>query len=434
MVLAISLLSSQTVLAQEESEPLTPPVTMDQRVLATEPALLDQLNTVTSPLDWQADDCGCVPTRLPFVTYGIFPSWEQQDQVPVKIDFSLLARIGYYGLSPDREGNINDSGHWQDPGFKETALRYESRVDLVVSNHAWQEQGLELENPCVYKNLTDDIVQLLQNTDGNGVTIDFSTIPGQMKSAYVLFITKLSEALTAGKANYNLNLVIPYFDKGEEYFSKSELEDLAASVDLFLVMHDQSESEEEGAKQQQLINLLSTYANANIRRKLVPVLDSGSEKFTDHYTFIVDNEFGGIGVWTIGQGQEKKLELNSLFKPEVEKMDYIKQLQYNYLPSLCKAVCPNRYLVKTGTNILFGGYCIFLLLCIFFWELDNILKKYLLVFLVFGFSILLLFQSLVLCVPQWSGNRTEMTIFLFLVVVGFFIKQHYDRKKENDYP
>ncbi len=132
-----------------------------------------------TPLRWQGGDCGCgvfetLDASYPSHLYGLFGYWQApavpfvdgkpdpafEPPDPEEIDFSLLERIGYYGVTFNGRGEIRNALHfgqesvpdrrwwWQsdDPysEFVKRAHQFKTRVDLVVHNARWS-PWLEVE-------------------------------------------------------------------------------------------------------------------------------------------------------------------------------------------------------------------------------------------------------------------------------------------------
>ncbi|TVR53714.1 MAG: hypothetical protein EA421_10290 [Gemmatimonadales bacterium] len=151
---------------------------VEARVGASRPALRQRIMTAArlpvdggvdpsvsvKPIRWEAI-CGCGTfvkdsDAYPLYLYGLFPFWDapqegdsgERDLEPV--NFSMLTRVGYYGLTFDAQGSISDPLHWRrgrragDSGFlrrsdfshfSSTAHRFKTELDLVVTNGDWRE-------------------------------------------------------------------------------------------------------------------------------------------------------------------------------------------------------------------------------------------------------------------------------------------------------
>jgi len=119
----------------------------------------DSLNL--QPLAWTGDGCGCgffdEGGLWEPEFYGIYPFWEAPQTAtelvePDTIDLSLLTRIGYYGLTFDGQGRIQDPLHWRTGAYPEdawffqrrdfsdfsiTAQRHKVSTDVIVYQGDW---------------------------------------------------------------------------------------------------------------------------------------------------------------------------------------------------------------------------------------------------------------------------------------------------------
>lgn len=72
--------------------------------------------------------------------------------------------------------------------------------------------------------------------------------------------------------------------------------------------------------------------------------------------------------------------------------------------------CPNRDIISGVPSIVAGIYIIIILSAIVFFELRDFLKKYIFYVIGLGLTIVVVFISIVICVPFWRGYQTEITL------------------------
>jgi hypothetical protein len=132
------------------------------RVVSPDPA--DRALQVL-PIAWDGI-CGCGTfvkdsDEYPLYSYGIYPLWRAPQEgigaddgagAAQDVDFSMLTRVGYHGVTFDAEGAIRDPLHWRTGRHPEdapfwrrshfdrfvvTAHRHQTMVDLVLTKGDW---------------------------------------------------------------------------------------------------------------------------------------------------------------------------------------------------------------------------------------------------------------------------------------------------------
>lgn len=164
-----------------------------------------------TPIQWNGDDCGCVPPELASTAYGIYPYW-RANGMEQNFDFSIFSRVGYFGLEMGENGQLrqimggnsgltllNDTAR-EPLEFIKVARTFGSKVDWMIDKD-WggtQASGGALSIRLQLENLHNDIVQLLNHRpadpmeafrpllslglaprpfNGDGVTLYFRNFP-----------------------------------------------------------------------------------------------------------------------------------------------------------------------------------------------------------------------------------------------------------------
>lgn len=215
-------------------------------------ALLYQKNPVyraAATVQWDGTGCGCVIDDLSGTVYGFYPFWLAGEKQTV--NFSVLSRVAYYGLSFDDDGVIKqannvhnestllsrDNVDWNaQAAFIQTARKHNSKVDWVIRNDKsywdrWKRLSYS-SRASVLETLTENIVNLLsrQITDrfseikqnitfgivtpptlGDGVTLYFDGFPDDRESIELFnqFFTNLQKKLFAEEKDYFVNILVP---------------------------------------------------------------------------------------------------------------------------------------------------------------------------------------------------------------------------------
>jgi hypothetical protein len=91
------------------------------------------------PVVWTDDGCGCVSNAVVEQTYGFYPFWQAETDLPQKLRFSLLNRIGFVGaqLGDDGQFLIAANATVDSAPFVRTARRFGTQVDLVIQRSDW---------------------------------------------------------------------------------------------------------------------------------------------------------------------------------------------------------------------------------------------------------------------------------------------------------
>ncbi|MBI3714714.1 MAG: putative Ig domain-containing protein [Betaproteobacteria bacterium] len=221
-------------------------------------------DTPSQPILWDGSGCGCIQAGLQKMTYGFYPFWEAQPVVaaakpvdgaagkdaakiepatPQPVDFSLMKRIAYAGVTFDDNGSLVNDMHWTDrddsAGFAREARRHGSKLDLVLYRADWKAL-LANENKVdqVIANLPGNALarvdaklqdwrsQLKTSmsflepppTMGDGLTVYFEGVDKEDGNRFAAFferfmpalIDKMREhALRGSQRGYALNVVIP---------------------------------------------------------------------------------------------------------------------------------------------------------------------------------------------------------------------------------
>lgn len=410
-------------------------------------------------LDWGDPDCGCTPWLKSFLTYGLYPLWAKNEEGPV--NFERWTRVGYFALTPDNEGNIHPPRQWTDrAGERKQANRIPQRfgtaLDLVISNNRWAVQsvaseGLALTKSYVMLGLVDDVVEAVKTYGFNGVTIDFdlATLRGNnevfynYKRAYIAFIRNLRKALQAEQRGYGLHITLGYYPGlTDQEFTKTEVEELADSVDLILFMP--SLTPNNGKKQRGMERYDDYFKDFSygdllqIEKKVVFIFHSSSIALNLEMEDVNSKRFGGIGIWAPNQRSEKAITLHVHDDIGVQGTDIVERtLQSAPSGSFCKLVCPNRTIIVAlmlpGVFIHIGGY----LLWAFMpgvW-LRHMVKTYRLYVFASALVLVLMFLSLGYCVPlRWPGLQAAVFLALLMLMGLWILKKYLNKKREAEYP
>lgn len=409
--------------------------------------------------NWGDPDCGCTPWLKSFVTYGLYPVWAKDEEGPV--NFERWTRVGYFALTPDKEGHLHPPKQWTKKSGKHKQAdrvphRFGTALDLVISTNRWditggETPGLALHKTYALVGLVDDIVEIVKTYGFNGVTIDFDIAPlrgrqevlHDYKHAYISFIRHLRKALQAERREYGLHIMLGYYPGfAEQIFAKPDLEELAHFVDLIVFMPNLSPNNE---KAQRGLERYDDYFKgfsygdlAQFEKKVVFLFQSESKALTQEMENVNSNRFGGVGMWAPIQQSEQAIAQYVQNDIGAQGMDLVERtLQSAPSSAFCKLICPNRVLIGTLMSMGILIYSLGYLSWAFLpgvW-LRRTTKTHRLFVGVGALIVLIMFLSLGYCVPvRWPGFQGAAVLTLLMLMALWMLKTYFDKRREAEYP
>lgn len=218
----------------------------------------------TTFIRWDGNGCGCVLDDLSGTVYGFYPFWVANGETQT-VNFSVLSRVAYYGLSFDEDGiikqtnnphnditvlSVNDAGQNLQAAFIRTARKHNSKADWVVhSDKPYWDRWRSLAYAArvtVLETLADSIVNLLTErltdstsrfaqkvtfgaikpaTRGDGVTLYFNDFPDDYESVGLFnrFFSDLQKRLHAENNDYFANILVSQSKLGTGIYRYSNL-------------------------------------------------------------------------------------------------------------------------------------------------------------------------------------------------------------------
>ena len=325
-----------------------------------------------SPVQWDGSGCGCVLDDLSGTVYGFYPFWLAGEKQSV--NFSVLSRVAYYGLSFDENGvikhanNIHNESTILSPdnarrdaqtAFIQAARKHNSKVDWVIrSDKSYWERWKKLSNlskAAVFETLTENIVNLLtsrltdrfstirQNitfgvipppTLGDGITLYFDSFPDDRESVELFnrFFTELQKRLFAQGGGYFVNILVPQSALGSGVYRHANLfawidnTKPSSSADTSFATNARSDVrtkililiEEPTTDSKKKLRLdiengeLHGIERGILLRHIVPVIEFDGRDWKQLEDDIVyfKDNFGGIGFWPLPLGKQEFVEKN----------------------------------------------------------------------------------------------------------------------------
>lgn len=414
------------------------------------------------PIDWSGECNGCAQDSSK-VVYGLYPFWMATGKLQ-EINFSVLSRIGYFALTFDENGQIEQPIHWQKKrphaDFINEAHKYRTKMDLVIFNDEWDQWSKYTveETTVVIDKLTTNIVKLVSEklnnypinalkpyvsfgfsptrTMGDGVTIDFDfesmkgKEPEEMFSSLYVLVNQLREKLKQAGDHYFLNLMVPMRSlfKQEGVYTLDNMNKLTNDVDLILVSLEEPIRPHMDQLRQKIIDRkFTSQEERTLLRKIVPVISPSHQKdeLEEIVAYFEDN-FGGVGFWPIPLSQKGKEYVGT----QVIR----KEFSFTEEGPVCQFVCPHRWALRIGIDLVLVFSLGYMLLSLWIYDLRRLAKQY--TSYVLG-GILVAAALLVLtfwCDPFWKDRQADLLFVTLVLATATVIWVTSKKKREADYP
>lgn len=313
-----------------------------------------------TPIQWDGSGCGCVLDDLSGLVYGFYPFWIA-DGTAHMVNFSVLSRVAYYGLSFDEDGiikqtnnphhevtalSVNDAGQNLQTAFIRTARKHNSKVDWVVHNDkSYWDRWKSLTYAAkvtVFETLSDSIVNLLTGrltdsasefaqkvtfgaikpaTRGDGITLYFNDFPDDYESVGLFnrFFSDLQKRLQIEANDYFVNILVSQSKLGTGIYRYSNLLawiDQTKSATGIAMMPNFPSQETLNTRILVFIEEPTTDSKKNLRleienselhgierglllRNIIPVIEFDGKNWKQLEDDVVyfKDNFGGIGFW-----------------------------------------------------------------------------------------------------------------------------------------
>jgi hypothetical protein len=306
-----------------------------------------------APLRIEGTDCGCALDDLAGVVYGFYPYWWEQKGRQA-VNFRVLNRMAYYGLTVDNTGELRlgaasfdvKDGSAAANAFVRTARRYNSKVDWLIQKNDWsgEWQALNAQSKkAVFKRMLANISSLLNAPltnpgarirsmasivgspparRGDGVTLYFPNYP-EDKDSMALFnefyldlraemdrhnlwlnILVTQNTLASGKNGAGgafglANLINLRKRRGlSEQFMRPGMRD---NDEYLLVLLNEPSADAKKTLRLDIENdsMMHGAERADFLRSMLPILqfdDHNWQQLDDDIVYARDN-FGGVGFW-----------------------------------------------------------------------------------------------------------------------------------------
>lgn len=406
-------------------------------------------------------DCKCLPNTMRHQVYGFYPFWQAgQTQ---SVDFASLSRLGYYALSFDNDGSLQQPGGDAPEYFGQaftTVRTYETKVDYVVSRHDWSTWADQspAERSAAFAKLSADIAKLLGTPPvdtlsrlkpyisfdrhhpsmADGVTLFFEHYPADEDYAREFhdFLDKLRSTLAGSKKT--VNLMLPHSALGQGAFTYKRLKDLAPTDDkeagsiYLLVLLEEPYTDTKKRLRNEVESKLHGADQRNLLRMMIPIIvPDGKAPLDDDIIYMGDN-FAGIGFWPLPAPAGEAATRALLPEAPIIKKEYYPE-NNRQTNAICGIVCPNRWLFRLALDIFLVATLVMLTALARCCECRAGFRQHFIPIL--GGTVIplfLLFMALLSCDPSWSkmADGNQPLYLVLLAIILYAIWDYWQRKQE----
>lgn len=141
-----------------------------------------------------------------WVPYWISPSrWE-------RFDWSALTAVGYFSMEADTSGRARSLRAWPAPSLAAMARANGVQMILTVTCFGAAANAALLSNPVHRTRMVATIVDAIDSGAGDGVNLDFESVPGSQRENLVAFVRELSPRVRAVVPDAEISMAIPAVD------------------------------------------------------------------------------------------------------------------------------------------------------------------------------------------------------------------------------
>lgn len=185
----------------------------------------DEFNGYQSRIvTWSHEKC-----NLNYRVFGWHPYW--MGSAYNDYDFSLLSDVAYFSYSVDvNTGGYTDIHDWLTTDLVTEAQAAGTKVHLAVT--MFSGHGTLFENATSSQNLIDNLIDMVQARDADGINIDFEKVPSSQSENLTAFMIDLSTQFHAEIPDGTVSMALPAVDWSETF----QVDVLKHYVDLFIIM------------------------------------------------------------------------------------------------------------------------------------------------------------------------------------------------------
>ncbi|SEB84323.1 Glycosyl hydrolases family 18 [Tenacibaculum sp. MAR_2009_124] len=148
-------------------------------------------------------------------------------------NFDILWGISYFSYSVNPENGDYKSIHqWKTTALIDSAKAHNCKVFLSISNFGASNNMEFLKNSSAQENLIQNVIDLLDFRNADGINIDFEEVSSNSKSEFNDFIVKISEKLKLKNPKYMVSLCL----YAEDWHDVFDIPKINNSIDFYTLM------------------------------------------------------------------------------------------------------------------------------------------------------------------------------------------------------
>jgi len=445
-------------------------------------------------------DCGCVREFRPIiddvppVIYGFYPYWratknsalDDAAEVPPMINYSVLNRIAYYGLTLEASGEITAPLHWNSNGelgnFINLAHRHKTKVDLTIYSNDWPQWSEDSRKASVTSVYNQLMIQTEYRQPGvmgyvpffnttvatpDGVTLYFDRYADhstESRRKIVKFVHQLYDRLADLDREYTINILLDVSKQELELAHKNnELlfsdikqlllttdkddapagkNDAPAYVESLLLFLDEPTTDTKKILRSMIEKEFKGEERMKVLRKIVPVISPYGHENDEYAQFDDDlvyfkNNFAGVGLWPLPM-------VDDIDAPEVSQrlidvfsasdVDGLLNALSSHYPALCEMACPNRWAFRLSLDILLIMIVLYGVLALFSQRLRRFYSRYSIYFMFYMVVMVIVFIISLTCDPFLKQRRDIVFLGSLLLVAALFMMRKYRQAKQGPLP
>lgn len=155
-------------------------------------------------------------TALAKRVFGWVPYWISAAEW-ARFDWSALTAIGYFSLEADTNGRTKSLRGWPAPALRDTAHAHGVKFILTVTSFGTAANTALLGSPAHRSTLVGTIVDAVVSGGGDGVNIDFESVPVAQRDRLTAFMRELATAVRAAVPGAEISMAIPAVDWGPAF-------------------------------------------------------------------------------------------------------------------------------------------------------------------------------------------------------------------------
>ena len=142
--------------------------------------------------------------------FGYLPYWKFDSYVNFRYD--LLTTLAYFSAEIETNGNISTSHHWPNAALVRKAHNNGVRIVLVATLFGSSDLQSLLSSAANRTNCVNKLVARVKAGDGDGINIDFESLPSSQRGNLVKFMQELADTFRAQIPNAHISMATPAVD------------------------------------------------------------------------------------------------------------------------------------------------------------------------------------------------------------------------------